>query len=160
MSKKLVVFLAVFIASVFTLTVCKKSENSEKSSKDTKKAEAKKENVKKEKKEVAKKVVKKETLNKALPSKLDFSFFPDNSVVVGSFDAKAFMGIKELKPLFSQGLEQSKALGFDLDKATFMSFYLGLDSMNPDDFAIVINNFTIKEETLKKLPEIQTGFPI
>jgi hypothetical protein len=143
MNKKLTILLTLFIISVFSIAGCKKDANKD-ATKDTKK-------VTKEVKKDGKKEVKKEDV-KAASGKLDLSYFPDKAVVVGSFDIQKFLSIKELQPLLTEGLTQAKAMGIDLEKVGFASYYMNLDSLEKaDDVAILVSNLVIPEATLTQM---------
>jgi len=150
MNKKLSILLALLLASVFSFAGCKKDAKKD----DT---TAKKEVAKtatKETKGTTKKDAntKKEVATKGTASKLDLSYFPENAVIVGSFNIKEFYAIKELKPIFAEAFAEAKKEGIDLEKLTFLSYYMNLDSLKKaDDVAVLVNNFTITEELLTKM---------
>ena len=151
MNKKLSILLALLLVSLLSVSGCKKGEKSD-ANKDTKKEAVKgtKKETKDTKKDI-KKTVKKITATSS--AKLDLSYFPEQAVVVGSFDVKAFSAIKELKPMMEQGFEEAKKNGIDLSTVSFLSYYVNIENLkgNNNDAAVLVSGLKIPENLLGKM---------
>ena len=157
MNKKLSALLAIFLVSVFSFTSCNKKNNESKDKKEVKKVEKKQEVKKAETKEAKKaekkEVKKEETKAVASSGKLDLSYFPEKAVMVGSFDVKAFLNIKDLEPVYKDLKKEAEKNGIDLNKITFISYYLNVEDLSkePNDGAVLISGFKFSEDLVKKI---------
>ncbi len=152
MSKKLTMLLTIFMVSIFAITGCKKEAKD--AAKDVKKVTKDVKTAVKDGKKAVKDVKKvvKAVKGMNFDAKLNLNYFPEEAVVVGSIDIQKFLNIKILKPLLEQGLNQAKQMGIAVDKATFASFYMNLDSLKKaDDVAVIVNGLTIPQELLTKM---------
>jgi len=142
MSKKLTILLSIFMVSVLAIS-CSKKDAKKNETKDTKKVTKKVDT----KKAAAKKATTKSSVNE-----LDFSYFPEATVVVGSVDINKFLSIKVLQPLMKEALAEANKMGIEVEKAKFASYYLNVDSLQKlDDAAVLVNGLTITEAVLTKL---------
>ena len=158
MNKKLTILLTIFMASVLSLTGCKKE--AKKVEGDAKKLVA---NVKDGAKTVktgiknvkaGTKVAVNNVANKIaginFAAKLDLNAFPEEAVMIGSIDVQKFLKIEMLKPLFTNAMKEAKEKGIDLEKATFASWYMNAEDLNAEkpELAGIVNNFIIPESLL------------